>query len=655
MAIAVAVVTGLAAVTYPIHDPDIWQHLLVGKVILQTHSIPSTQLWTWPTHGAPDVLPSWLFAVLIWPVWEWAGVHGLFAWRWITTLVAFGLAGLAARRMGATGAAPLVMLVWCALLGRERSHVRPETLAGILLAAEIFLLESRRNAAPSATWWRDRAFGIVPLALVWANAHISYYFGFVVSGAYLMDDLIRSRRALPQGPSRQPAPLGLAILIAGLVSLANPSGWRTLVQPLEYFTVWRHEAIYQTIGELAPIPWDRHVWDGLPVWLALVVLGAIWRWRARGFDIVQAVLLLVCLPQALTTQRFLATAVLALAPFAARDAGDWLSRRRWPSALQSPARRVALAAPASVLLIVPTLSQPLVGFGYGFNTTLYPERAADWMQQHDVRGRSFNVFWFGGYLLYRFYPDPGRLPFFDIHQAGTRDDRFLGSWALQDLAAWKKLDGRYRFDWVMLPASLAGEPDLNDFLDADTTWALVFADDAAVLWLRRDGSCAGQAAAQGYRRMPAGTVALAALGQAAARDAGVMREAEEEFARAIRSSPHNGRAHTLQGHVEMFKRNFDAARANYDEAVRLQPGDPDIRPWQGLARLRSGDPQAALESFRARRRMKPEWPEADVREAQALAALGRRDEAIRRLRRSLERHPELSEARDSLKSWGVGD
>jgi tetratricopeptide (TPR) repeat protein len=432
--------------------------------------------------------------------------------------------------------------------------------------------------------------------------------------------------------------LALAILIAGLVSLANPSGWRTLVQPLEYFTVWRHEAIYQTIGELAPIPWDRHVWDGLPVWLALVVLGAIWRWRGgtrakhgSGFDIVQAVLLLVCLPQALSTQRFLATAVLALAPFAARDAGDWCSRRRWPSALQSPARRVTLAALACVLLVVPTMTLPLVGFGYGFNTTLYPERAADWMQQHDVRGRSFNVFWFGGYLLYRFYPDPGRLPFFDIHQAGTKDDRFLGSWALEDLTSWKELDRRHRFDWVMLPASMAGEPDLNDFLDADSTWALVFADDAATLWLRRDGSCAGQAAAQGYRYMPAGTVALAALGQAAARNAEVMREAEAEFARAMRSSPHNGHAHTLQGHVEMFKRNFEAARAHYDEAARLQPSDPDIRPWQGLARLRSGDPEAALD------------------------ALGRRDEAIRRLRRSVERHPELSEARDSLKSWGAGD
>ncbi len=656
-ALVVVALAALAAVTYAMHDPDIWQHLVVGKTIWQTRAIPATQIWTWPTYGAPDVLPSWLFRALLWPVWEWAGLHGLYLWRWLTTLAAFGFALLAARRMGATGVAPLVMLLWCVLFWRQRAQVRPETLAGVLLAAQVFLLEARRLGPPGhppeagPSLWRDRALAIVPIALVWANAHISWYLGFVVSGAYLADDLWRRWR--PAGPhARRPWGLALAILLAAAASFANPFGWRSLAQPLEYWTVWRHEPVYRTIGELAPIYWDVHVRDALPLWLAAVVLGALARWRARGFDAAQAVLLLVCLPQALTTQRFLGYAALLLAPFAARDAADWLARRRWPAVLHPPARRAALAAAAGVVLVVPTLIQPYSGLGYGWVRTLYPERASDWIAAHDVRGRAFNVFSFGGYLLHRFHPDPGRLPFMDIHQAGTKEIRHLYAWALQDPAAWRELDRRHRPDWVLLPRVLAGEPDLADFLDADTTWALVFADDAAALWLRRDGSCAAQAREHAYRRMPGGTVALGALGAAAGRDSLVRAEAAAEFARAMRESPWNARAHTLQGNLDMIEGDFAAARAHYDEALRQQPHEPELLPRQGLARLHAGDPAAALESFRRMRRLRPDWPEADLREAQALMALGRREQALRLARRSLERHPEVREARDSLDRWG---
>jgi hypothetical protein len=653
VAVAVAALCVLATVTYAIHDPDIWQHLAVGRTLWQTHAIPHTQVWTWPTHGSPDVLPSWLFRALLWPFWEAGGVHGLFAWRWLTTLAAFGLAWAAARRMGATGVAPLVMLVWCALFWRQRSQMRPETFAGILLAGEVLLLEARRAAAgtgaAAGAWWRDRAWGLVPIAILWANAHISYYLGFVVSGAYLLDDLLRRRRG------RRPGVLALAIAVAAVASLINPFGWRTLAQPLEYFTTWRHEPIYQTIGELMPIYpgyWDVHLRDALPAWLLIVVVGAFARWRARGFDAAHAVLLLVCIPQALSTQRFLGYAALALAPFAARDVGDALAARRWPEWLRAPGRRALLASVVSVGLIVPTLLQPVQGFGYGWVHTLYPERAADWIEDHGVRGRAFNTFPFGGYLLYRFFPDPGRLPFMDIHQAGTKEIRYIYAWSMQDPNAWRELDRRYHFDWALLPRVIAGDPDLADFLDADSTWALVFADDAAALWLRRGGSCDSLAAHDAYHWMPGGTRALGPLGERAGQDSTMPTALEAELQRAIASSPWNARAHALAGNLAMIEGDYDRARAHYDEAVRQQPLEAQLLERQGLARLHAGDPAAALVSFRERARRGAPWPEADLRIGEALAALGRREEARRAWQRSIARHPEVTAARDSLERLG---
>src|SRR6185312_12805261 len=114
------------ATTYPIVDTDVWQHLAVGRAIAQTHALPHTNVWTWPTFGAPYVLPSWLYRVALWPFWQLGGVAGLFVWRWLTTAVTFALLLATARRLGARGLAPYVTLVWCALFYRQRSQLRPE-------------------------------------------------------------------------------------------------------------------------------------------------------------------------------------------------------------------------------------------------------------------------------------------------------------------------------------------------------------------------------------------------------------------------------------------------------------------------------------------------------------------------------------------------
>jgi hypothetical protein len=645
-ALVVATLCGLAAVTTPIYDPDLWQHLLVGKVIWQTHAIPHTQLWTWPTHGAPDVLPSWLFRVALWPFWNLGGIWGLYAWRWLTTFAAFGLAYLTTRRMGATGVAPLLMLVWCAILWRGRSQMRPETFAGILLMAQVWLLEGRRQQLARAPLSRDPAWGVVPIALLWANAHISYYLGFIVSGGYLLDDLLQRRRG------RAPGALALVMLAAAVASLANPFGWDALLQPLQYFTVWRHEPVFLSIGELSPIYWDVHVIDLLPLWMALVVGGALLRWRHRGFDAAEVLLLVVCLTQALSTQRFLGYAALTLAPFAARDMADWLGRLRWAPWMRDVKARAMLAAVTCVVLVTPSLVDPIVPLAFGWEHRLYPERACDWIERHGVRGRAFNTFAHGGYLLYRFYPDPGRLPFMDIHQAGTKEIRYLYAYALQDTSAWRVTDQRFRFDWVLLPGATPGSPMLANFLDRDSTWAMVFVDDEAVLWLRRDGACAPLAREFAYHYLPGGPAGIGPLGERAVRDSLARDSIRAEIDRAIADSPYNARSQAFAGHLALLEARWADASRHFDEAARQQPNETVVRDRQGLAHLVAGDLAGAERAFRAARRNPDKWPEADLREGQLLAARGRREDARRAYERSLARHPELTEARDSLERMG---
>jgi hypothetical protein len=643
LVLVVAALCALACVTYAIHDPDLWQHLTVGREIWRTHAVPGTQLWTWPTHGAPDVLPSWLFRALLWPFWELGGVHGVFAWRWLTTLATFALLWRATRRAGGTGLVPVLVLVWCALLWRARSQARPETLAAILAAGVLLLLESRRAALREGRA-SQHAWGLVPIAVTWANAHISYYLGFVLAGGYLLDDLVRRRRAA--------GPLALAMLAAAVTSLANPFGWQALAQPFQYFLTGRHEPVYATIGELQPIDWGMAIANGLPLFLLLLVAGAVAHARRHGPDWAQLAIYLVCLPQALSSQRFVGYLAVCAAPFFARDLGELAARVRWPAALHAPWRRALVAAAACVALVTPDLARAPVQLGYGFRWDQYPVRACDWIEAHDVRGRAFNPFSYGGYLLWRFYPDSTRLPFMDIHQAGTKQIRYEYAWAGQDSVAWRTLDGRWRFDWAISMRGAGARVGLLDFLDADTTWALVFSDDVAALYLRRDGRCAEQARAHGFRRLPGGTRALATLGEQAWNDSSVHREVLGEVRRAIASSEWNGRAHALAANLALQDARWAEAAEHLRQAMRFETGEELLHGRLGLALLHGGDPAGALREFEREHRANRDWDEYALRRAQALQGLGRLDEARAEYERAERILFTAAEARDSLAALG---
>lgn len=507
------------------NETDFWQHLLVGRAIWETRGIPHTQLWTWPTFGAPDVLPSWGFRALIWPFWDLGGVWGLYLWRWLTTLAAFALLIATGRRMGARGAASLVVVALCALAYRSRAQVRPETLVSVLLALQLWILETRRHGG------RDHSPWLVVVALAWANVHISYYLGFVVVGCYALEEWRRGGRP----PSR------LLAMAAGMVaaSFANPFGWRALWQPFDFALHGRNEIIFRDILELLPVQLNTRWRDGLPLlvvaWPALLV----WRARRRGIDLAELLLCLFFTVAGLAVRRFTGFYAIVATAFLMRDLDAWTATRRWPRWSAGAGTRVAIACVACIALCLPEWSRPDLPLRVGLRMEHFPVRACDFVAEHDIRGRAFNPFYLGGYMLYRFWPDRDRLPFMDIHQAGTPDLRLRYMRAFFRPVGWAELDQRFRFDWALLDRAQHGSDRLLDFLDADTSFALVFLDDAAAVYVRRDGPLRDQARRFAYRTLPAAPTGRAERYRASLADSTLRRRVIDELEREAAGSPWN--------------------------------------------------------------------------------------------------------------------
>lgn len=653
-----AVVAGcvLLSVTTLTTSTDLWQHLLVGRVIWETHSVPLRHLWSYPLYGQPDVLPSWGFRFLLWPFYALGGDLGLQLWRWLTTLAAFGAGWWTARRLGARGLTPLFVVAVCVLAYRGRAEVRPETLVAVLLALQIALLERRRQRGGGA-------LGLVAIAWIWANAHISYFLGLVLIAIHALEEWRAARppaaadaagNSAPAGwlarLDRLPLPLVGALALA--VSFANPFGWRALWQPFEYFFLWRDEPIFRVIPELWPLAqtWQTHVRSGLPLVMAAWALLALWRPRGRRFDLVEALTCLLFVGLTLLNRRFYGFLMIAAVPYLSRDLSEWAGVLRWPTWLVRPGARAALVATASLLVSVPEWTRPELPFGIGWQDYQFPYRACDFIAEHRLHGPMFNPNYYGGYVLWRFWPERGLLPFMDVHQTGTREDRDLYTYASTRPEAWQELVRRHRIELAMVDGHqewILGD-HLLDFLDRDPAWALVFRDDAAALYLKRDGPQGALADSLRYRLMPAGADSMAALWTRLAGERALRILLRAELERCAASSRFNAHAHSQLASLSFLEGDRGGAQRHLLAALRADPGFLTVHRRLGYLRMGEGRWREAIREFERECAVNGTRLDEYARMAEAWERLGDRGHAVRMYRRELALHPGNGAARQAL-------
>jgi len=650
--VALLAAAGIAlSVSFQLQDTDFWQHLLVGKSIWTEHRIPLEHRWTWPHYGTAEVSwvgrsgwsPSWAFRALIWPVWDAGGVPGLFAWRWATTLAVFAIAWAAARRLGARGLAPLVVLVWCSLFYRHRSQIRPETLTAVLLALELWILAARRPAPHGGG--ADRAWWLVPIACAWANTHITYFLFFVVLGFHWIDEAWRTR-ALPKRLSL----VGVAALAACFL---NPYGWQALWAPFAFVLELGNDPLFRGIGELQPLGLANHRTDGLLVMVALWPLLILARWRRSGFDAVEAMLCAFFTWFMVQSDRWVGSYAVAAGIYVARDLDALVPGVRRPRWAAAPAVRAAVAAAAIVAVGAAEWARADRPLSISVDMRRFPVGAIDFIERHGVGGHGFNQLRVAGYQLFRFWPDRDRLPFIDIHQTATPEDRAAYVQALSVRSGWRALDRDGRFDYAVVEPW--GADSLLAALDADPAMALVFLDDTGALYVRRGGRNGAIADSFGYRFLgggaekPARAMALLASSSMAAMDssrrdavppeAAALRDAFlAELDRLAASSPRNARANSMRASLALAERRFGDARVALEAALATDPRTPLAHFRLASIALFENRPLDALAEYERERKL-GERPGLDLGIGMAHQLAGNSAEARRAFEREAARWP----------------
>jgi hypothetical protein len=470
---------------------DFWWYLASGQRILETRSVPTTDPFSYTAEGRPWINHMWATQVLFTLLWERWGRLALIGLKTATVVATFWvvLATMRARGVHPLPASAVTLLA--AWAGAGFWHARPQTFTYLFVAILAWLLRAG---------WEGRrlSLALVPaLVVLWVNLHAGFVMAFVVIGIVGLGTalplLVDHRR---RGAGWRA--LGLTALLGvatAAVSLLNPFGVRALLFPLE---VVRSVPFMTSTIEWFPPNFHHGSFRPLELMLLLLVLAFAWgRARLGAADVG---LILVFAHLALTSVRHVPLfAVVAAPPLAAALQEAMASWRRvdWAHLRAAARRRLpslapALTAPgapvvAGAVLLLTAVSAHWVGMaGVPTNPlrldlaeSRYPGRTMTFIRENRLPPRLFSVYAWGGYELWRLYPEyrmfmDGRThvygadilkDFLDVVNAGPRWHVVLDKWQVQTILALRS-------------------SALTETLLAHGGWRLVFTEREAVVFVR---------------------------------------------------------------------------------------------------------------------------------------------------------------------------
>jgi hypothetical protein len=114
-----------------------------------------------------------------------------------------------------------------------------------------------------------------------------------------------------------------------------------------------------------------------------------------------------------------------------------------------------------------------------FDPEVFPVTALDWLDENHIEGEMFNFFNWGGYILYRQWPEH---PVFIDGQTDFYGESFSQEYVhVIDLDPdWQSILTRYEVSWAILPTGFR----LVDALIHELGWNIIYEDPTAVILVR---------------------------------------------------------------------------------------------------------------------------------------------------------------------------
>lgn len=449
-------------------DPDLWWHLRTGQVILQDHHVLRADPFSFTRHGHTWLNHEWLADVFIFSVYRYTGWAGLIlSFAVITTAALL----LVFQRCSGKPYLAALFTAWGAIASVPSWGVRPQMLS-FLLASLLLLLLDKARTRPILVWWA------VPIIALWVNLHAGYALGLGLMAIFLVGGIADVAFGFEEWKVAAPRlrDLALALLACLAVVPLNPNGSEIYRYPFQTLSSRAMQAYIQEW--FSP---DFHQAQYAPFLLLLLAGCVLLAAAPRRPKPSEVLLLAVGTYAALRSVRHIPLYVLVGVPIFSGMAQAVLDRRRKAlSPSTNLGKRLANAfVLALVLFLVGAQVRRVIVRQPQAEARSFPSAAVDFITRERPPGPILNHYNWGGYLIWRLYPD---YPVFIDGRADLYGDTFLDDFAsiYYVRGRWEDLLAPWDIRTVLLPP----DAPLVAALRLKGGWKEIYSDSQAVILTR---------------------------------------------------------------------------------------------------------------------------------------------------------------------------
>jgi hypothetical protein len=449
-------------------DGDLGRHITIGNYIIENASIPLTDIFSHTMTGQALTPHEWLAQVLFALAHRLLGLPGVVLVTALVIATTFRIVFSESQESSRMPAISLTATMLAAAASSLHWLSRPHVLTFLFLAVWTLLLERIRRGQHVPTW----VFGL--LMVLWANTHGAFLAGFVTWGAYLAGDLFEAWKSRQWANNRPKvwARIGLISLAATLINPAGFQLWGTSLGFISNRYLVSHTQEY--------LPPDFHIpgtWPFLSlIALTIFILGS----KQKPIPCTHRLLLSGWAIMGLYSARNIPLFGIIAAPIISGMAADILSNSGWKVLENNLLKtdqslRGSTWTIISVLAAIFLMSTPAMRAYNRFDKALFPVDALNWLEENPQESRVFNYFSWGGYLLYRQWPETlvfidGQTDFYG--EALTREYEQI----ISTSQGWEPILNKYEIQWVIIPAT----SNLASVLSAKG-WEALYRDETAVI------------------------------------------------------------------------------------------------------------------------------------------------------------------------------
>ncbi len=570
---------GISVIIYqqPV-NPDTWYHIRAGEAYLH-YGILHKDIFSYVAQGRPWFPQEWLFEVILYEVVHIFGLSIISIFTIVCTLIQLSILYIFIYKFfHLQRIYAICILFFYAAWDMEFFVARPYLLATsyfILTILFIFLFLKTQKKL-----W---LFFSIPITLLWANMHASVVFAVYLYLSYAVLYLFKKN-----------LPIAYALSITGVINFLL-----TILPPINFS---QYQLLYLFSGY-------SKITTYFPEWMPVYEL-------FPQFSVYLISLFFICIPLFFFLPKkrseiivFLPLSIFLLLPFlAVRNIffthivmviiAAWILKQ-----LEPFYRRIWF----TVIFIGIFIAHSWLLYQKSSISIIYPKNAVIFLQHHFIKGRMFNTFTSGSYLMYSLYPK--YKVFIDLRTE---------VYACCELPAYQNLEkkstepynlykkdvidyfNKYNFSFALVDYHFENYTALvGKTLENEPQWALIYFDDVSEIFVKRNGfndkiikqfevkaatpysntpyrKGQEELALQEYQRMV--TIVDSAKSENAIGLISLQKRqstiAEKYFRKALLLNPTFVPPYLNLAAIDIQQKNYEQAKVLYEDVLRIDPTSP---------------------------------------------------------------------------------